>query len=122
MPANNPKAAENLKPFKKGPDERRAGNGRKPKLPEIDALLAEILGEEKDGITAAQAILAALRSKATKGDIRAAEVLMDRAYGKAKQQMDVTTNGETMNGVPTVNVYNCAPPLASTEDTVDGDV
>jgi len=48
------------------------------------------LGEEKDGIEAAKAILMALRAKATKGDVRAAEVLLDRAYGKAKQVIDAT--------------------------------
>jgi len=41
-------------------------------------------------VTAAEAILKALRLKAAKGDVRAAEVLLDRAYGKAKQQMDVS--------------------------------
>jgi orotate phosphoribosyltransferase len=50
------------------------------------------LGEEKDGITAGEAILKALRAKATKGDVRAAEVLLDRAYGKAKQTMDTNVN------------------------------
>ena len=64
-------------------------NGRPKKLPELDKLLADVLGEEKDGLTAAEAILKALRMKAAKGDIRAAEVLLDRAYGKAKQTLDV---------------------------------
>ena len=46
---------KNLKPFKKG--ETGNPNGRPPKLPDIDVLLADVLGEEKDGKTAAQAIL-----------------------------------------------------------------
>ena len=62
--------------------------GRKRELPELSKLLAEVLGEEKDGITAGEAILKALRAKATKGDVRAAEVLLDRAYGKPKQTTD----------------------------------
>jgi hypothetical protein len=62
--------------------------GRKRELPELSKLLAEVLGEEKDGITAGEAILKALRLKATKGDVRAAEVLLDRAYGKPKQTHD----------------------------------
>lgn len=72
--------------FKKG----KSGNpnGRPKKIPEIDKLLADVLGEEKDGMTAAEAILKALRAKATKGDVRAIEVMLDRAYGKAKQQID----------------------------------
>ena len=68
------------------------GGGRPRKLPALDKLMADVLGEEKDGITAGEAILKALRAKATKGDIRAAEVLLDRAYGKAKQTIDNNLN------------------------------
>ena len=64
--------------------------GRPPKLPDLDILMAEVLGEEKDGKTAAQAILAALRAKAAKGDIRAAEVLFNRGYGLPKQKVEGT--------------------------------
>jgi len=73
--------------FKKGASGNP--NGRPKKLPDLHILLADVLGEEKDGITAAEAILKALRAKATKGDIRAAEVLFDRCYGKPKQQVDL---------------------------------
>ena len=76
--------------FKKG--QTGNPNGRPRKLPELDKLLADVLGEEKDGITAGEAILKSLRAKATKGDVRAAEVLLDRAYGKAKQTMDTNVN------------------------------
>jgi hypothetical protein len=78
-------AAKDIKKhqFKKG----QSGNpkGAPKKLPQLDVLLADVLGEEKDGIEAAKAILMALRAKATKGDVRAAELLLDRAYGKSKQ-------------------------------------
>jgi hypothetical protein len=86
---------ENLIPAKKG--EVRNPKGRPPKLPNLDQLMAEILGEEKDGITAAQAILRVIRAKASKGDLRAAEVLFDRGYGKPKQAADITTNGKDIN-------------------------
>ncbi len=66
--------------------------GRPKKLPEIDKLLADVLGEEKDGVTAADAILRKLRAMAAQGNIRAAEILLDRAYGKAKQSTDITLN------------------------------
>jgi hypothetical protein len=52
--------------------------------------LANVLGDEKDGKTAAEAILMALRAKAAKGDVRAAELLLDRAYGKPKQDVDLS--------------------------------
>ena len=80
----------NNKPFKKG--QSGNPNGRPRKIPELDKLLADVLGEEKDGLTAAEAILKALRLKATKGDVRAAEVLLDRAYGKASQKIENTIN------------------------------
>lgn len=85
---------KNLQPFKKG----QSGNpkGRPKKLPEIDKLLADVLGEEKDGVTAADAILRKLRAMAAQGNIRAAEILLDRAYGKAKQAVDHTTNGKDL--------------------------
>ena len=78
------------KKMKKG--ETLNPNGRPRKLPELDKLLADVLGEEKDGISAGEAILKALRAKATKGDVRAAEVLLDRAYGKARQTIDSNMN------------------------------
>jgi len=78
---------ENLTPFPKG----KSGNpnGRPKKIPELDKLLADVLGDEKEGITAAQAILMALRKKAAAGDVRAAEVLLERAYGKPRQSVDL---------------------------------
>lgn len=79
------------KKMKKG--ETLNPNGRPKKLPELEVLLADVLGEEKDGVSAAQAILMALRGKATKGDIRAAEVLLNRGYGMPKQQIDANIDG-----------------------------
>lgn len=86
MPFKKGVTPPGAKPFKKG----QSGNpkGQPRKIPRLDALLADVLGEEKDGIDAAKAILMALRAKATKGDVRAAEVLLDRAYGKAKQYIE----------------------------------
>lgn len=89
---------ENLIPFKKG--QSGNPNGRPKKLPEIDAILADVLGEEKDGIDAATAILKALRSKAAKGDVRAAEILLDRAYGKARQYIDANINTNVITVKP----------------------
>jgi hypothetical protein len=88
---------EEIGQFKKG----QSGNpkGRPKKIPDLDKLLADVLGEEKDGVEAAKAILMALRAKATKGDVRAAEVLLDRAYGKAKQFLDHSTLGEKINQI-----------------------
>ena len=102
----NPKR-ENLKPFKKGKDARREGNGRKPKLPALDELMAKVMGEMgESGLTAMEAILKAQRSKAAKGDTRAAELLLDRAYGKVKQEIDHTSGGEKINFSPISFISN----------------
>lgn len=63
--------------------------GRPRKLPDLQELLAEVLGQEtKDGLTAGEEILRAMHARAKKGDVRAAELLLDRAYGKPKQTVD----------------------------------
>jgi len=82
--------------FKKG--QSGNPNGRPKKLPELDKLLDEVLGDEKDGVTAAQAILMKLRQQAIAGNIRAAEVLINRGYGLPKQNMDIVSAGEKLTG------------------------
>jgi hypothetical protein len=76
--------------FKPG-NQASKGFGRPPKLPKLDVYLAKILGEELkrvdsgDAINALEVILKALRAKAAKGDVKAATLLLERAYGKPKQ-------------------------------------
>jgi len=74
-------------------------NGRPKKLPQLKELMALVLGEEKDGMSAAEAILKAQRAKAAKGDTRAAEWLFERGYGKAQTHIDITTDGEKIKSV-----------------------
>lgn len=81
---------KNLKPFKKN-DPRINKKGAPKKLPELDILLANLLGEEKNGVTAADAVLRSVYTKALKGDVRAAELLFERAYGKVKQPIEDET-------------------------------
>lgn len=85
--ANNGKV-ENLKPWKKG----QSGNpkGRPKELPKLDEMLRELLSEEKDGMTAAMAMLKAMRSKALKGDVRAFEAIWNRTFGKVKEIIEHT--------------------------------
>lgn len=94
MTVKRPNPIPGNKPFKKG----QSGNpkGRPKQLPELKELLADVLSEEKDGRTAAFAILAALRVKAAKGDVRAAQLLLDRAYGQVKGQLDVTSGDKPL--------------------------
>jgi hypothetical protein len=62
-------------------------NGR-PKMPDLSEAISKVLADEKDGKTALDAVLMALRNKAVKGDVRAAQELLDRAFGKSKQSID----------------------------------
>ena len=89
-----PNPIPNNKPFKKG----QSGNPKgRPKLPNLKEACAAILADEKEGKKALEVILAALRAKAVKGDVRAAQELLDRAYGKSKQITDITSNGKDIN-------------------------
>ena len=74
--------------FKKG--QTGNPNGRPKKLPELSKLMADILGDEKNGLTTAERILKAIEAKALKGDIKAAEMLLDRGYGKPKQTQETS--------------------------------
>ena len=94
----NPK---NLKPFKPGPDARRNLKWR-PKLPDIREAMAKVMSDPVDGMTALEATLEALRNKALAGDVRAAEVLLDRAFGKSAQTVVVTSGGEKIVTPPIV--------------------
>jgi hypothetical protein len=80
-------------PFKKN-DPRINRKGRPEKLPGLDILLADVLcASTPSGLTVAEKILKVLANKAVKGDVRSAEILLDRAYGKAKQVMeDISKN------------------------------
>ena len=85
---------KNLKPFPKG----KSGNPKgRPKMPDVKDALARVLAEEKDGLTALDVVFRALRMKATRGDVRAAEVLLDRAFGKSRQSVDVNVDLSQMS-------------------------
>jgi hypothetical protein len=83
--ATNP---ENIKGkgFDKHPENINK-EGRPRKLPDLDNLLIEILGDHvtKESM---KSVLLALRKKAASGDIRAIELLLDRCYGKIKLQTE----------------------------------
>lgn len=62
--------------------------GRKKELPELSVIIANSLGDEKNGITDAEAILIAMIAKAKKGDVKAAEFVFGYGWGKPKQTTD----------------------------------
>ena len=81
---------QNLKPFEKG--QSGNPNGR-PKLPDLKAAMRDILGDEKEGVTALEAILRKLRAMAAQGNMKAIELLLAYGYGKPKQQIEHTGEG-----------------------------
>jgi hypothetical protein len=68
-------------------------NGRPKKLPDLDKLMAEILGPNKEGRDGMEIIIEALLKKAAKGDVKAAELLLNRGYGKARQFISMNHEG-----------------------------
>jgi len=65
-------------------------------LPGLDELIDKIMGEQRDGVTAMEVILRAIRAKAARGDVRAAELLLDRSYGKVKQEIDLSDSRQAV--------------------------
>jgi hypothetical protein len=73
----------------------QSGNpkGRVKALPQLDKLMIDLLGDpdDKSGLPRAQEILQALYKQALKGDVKAAEVLLNRGYGKPKENEGAPT-------------------------------
>ena len=89
--------AENIigKGFDKRPENINR-EGRPRVLPELKEILSQILSEEitnskGDKIQALDLIIRQLTAKATKGDLRAIQEVLDRMYGKAKQIVETKT-------------------------------
>lgn len=92
------------------PGESGNPNGRPRKLPALDALIEKVLGDEKEGVTAAEAILMKLRQQAATGNIKAAEILLDRAFGKAKQAHEISLMDPDGNALqPSININLIQP-------------
>jgi len=84
---------QNLKPFKKG----QSGNPKgRPKMPDLNSVLAEMLNDEKEGKSALQAIIAAQRAKAAKGDTKAAEFLFKWSFSLPKQYVENDVTVQTI--------------------------
>ena len=109
--ANNPKAIENLKPFKQGEDERRIGNGRPQKLitqmkeigytkTQVEETMLSMLSlsrKELEKIDRAdeytimeRTIAGALLKGHDKNSLFNLEMLLTRSQGKPKETIDQT--------------------------------
>lgn len=91
-------------------------NGRPKKLPDLEKLLVRVLGTEEDNKTGWEVIIEALQKKAAKGDVKAAELLLSRGYGKAKQFVNLNHEG----GVSLV--FEQATPHEASANQIHGSV
>ncbi len=89
----NKKSIKNLKPFKKGIDERRNKNGAGKQL--VTKLLDELAEETTpNGKTHKELIAEKLIELAKKGDIKAIQLFIDRTEGKEIQKVEVKDTSE----------------------------
>lgn len=88
---------ENLKPFKKGIDERRNTTGKNKKSIDLKETLTNALTEEKNGITLLEAIIKRAASDAVKGDNKARQFLIEYLFGKATQKTEIVGEIQTTN-------------------------
>jgi hypothetical protein len=93
-PKKKGKNTSGLIPFKKG---NPGGPGR-PKLPDLKEIMAKVLGAQTaEGRTEAEEIINALKRQAKAGNVKASQLLLDRGFGKVKESLDITTDGEKIN-------------------------
>lgn len=98
--------------WKKG----ESGNPKgRPKLPSMKAIMLKVLGDMREGKTAAEAVMIAMRSKALKGDVRAAEFLIERAYGKVTDNIDLQGSANIVI-MPSPPGEESTPPQIDEED------
>jgi hypothetical protein len=77
------------KQFKKG--QSGNPNGRPKKLPKLEEVIENVLGEvNSKGESVPEVILRRLIVSAKNGSIKAAELILDRAYGKVKQGVELS--------------------------------
>lgn len=88
MPFKKGKSGNPAKQFSK--DYQPATRGPKRQLPDLKELVAKVLGNEINDVTVAEAILLMLAKKSLGGDLKAADMILDRSYGKPTQVVENT--------------------------------
>ena len=116
--ANNPKVMENLKPFKKGEDDRRWLEGRPKKFTTELAEHGYKLSEVNDSIQAIMAmnevdikevlknadatmlektVARAIIKSYEKGSLYSMDTLLSRVFGKPKETIDASVEAKIVN-------------------------
>ncbi len=80
--------------------EQASKAGSKSKRIPFDKRMQEWLQEfDEDGVTVEEALRKALVKYGKKGNVKAIEVAFDRAYGNAKQSVDLKHRGEVKSPI-----------------------
>jgi hypothetical protein len=99
MPGNN---YSGLKPIK--PGEIRNPNGR-PKIPKLKDVLESALGGDPEKIKATlDKIISVIADQAKRGDLKAAEMLMNRVYGGHSQHVKIEDESKTLRPIVVARV------------------
>ena len=94
MPGKN---YSGLKPIK--PGEIRNPNGR-PKIPKLKDVLESALGGDPEKIKATlDKIISVIADQAKRGDLKAAEMLMNRVYGGHSQHIKVEDESKALRPI-----------------------
>ena len=115
--------AQNLIPFKPGQSGNPKGRpkravsyltGKGYKLTEINDTIQEMVGmniaelkkvRESDNATILEKTIAeALKKGLEKGNLESIETLLNRVYGKPKQDYDITSGGDKLDNKPRVEI------------------
>jgi hypothetical protein len=116
--ANNPNVLDNLKPFKKGEDERRHLEGRPKKFTTLLKEHGYTLSEVNDSIQAIMSmdekqikdvlkndeatmlektVAKAIIKSYEKGSLYSMDTLLSRVYGKPKESVEATVEAKVIN-------------------------
>lgn len=66
-----------------------------------------------------QITLAQIKEARDNGSSIAYKNIMDSRFGAVQQKIDLNNTGELL--IPNINIYNNAPPMAGSEDEIDGE-
>ena len=123
--------AKNISPVKDVAEAQRRGRAggiasgkARQKRKELRELLEVALSmpHEESGMSNAEAVAAALVTKAKAGDTKAFEVLRDSVGEKPVTRMDHTTTGESLAPPVVVDLSKCSPAeISAIVDAVYGD-
>jgi hypothetical protein len=108
---------KNLVNFKKGKDSRRNVNGRPPALPLLKEAIERVVNEQ-GGV---EILLEALFKRGAKGDSVAIRELLDRYYGKPKQEPEDKQVQEDTKAVIILPQKDILPLITKIVEAPDGD-